>query len=252
MANSDTTLLYGLIGYPLGHSFSQDYFNRKFEAENIDARYVNFEIPEIGDLRSVIDDNPNLNGLNVTIPYKRQVISLLDEMDSEAAQIGAVNFIKFIRRNGKLILKGFNSDVIGFRDSIEPILPTRDTKALILGTGGASRAVKSAFDSLSIESTFVSRHASDSAISYRDIDSAVIDSHRIIVNTTPLGMYPHVDECPDIPYHLLTPGHLCYDLLYNPDITLFMKKSEQAGAEVKNGLEMLLLQAFAAWQIWQR
>lgn len=244
--------LYGLIGYPLGHSFSQDYFNRKFEAENIDARYINFEIPEIADLKLILDHNRNLNGLNVTIPYKQQVIAMLDEMDPEAAEIGAVNVIKFIRRNGRLILKGYNSDIIGFRDSIAPMLTDHHSHALVLGTGGASRAVSYALRSLGIEVRLVSRTATRGVITYADLTPDIIDTHKIIVNTTPLGMYPYVDECPDIPYNLLTEHHLCYDLLYNPDVTLFMKKSADAGAEVKNGLEMLLLQAFAAWQIWQR
>ncbi len=244
--------LYGLIGYPLGHSFSQDYFNRKFEAENIDARYINFEIPEIADLKLILDHNRNLNGLNVTIPYKQQVIAMLDEMDPEAAEIGAVNVIKFIRRNGRLILKGYNSDIIGFRDSIAPMLTDHHSHALVLGTGGASRAVSYALRSLGIEVRLVSRTATRGVITYADLTPDIIDTHKINVNTTPLGLYPHVDECPDIPYNLLTEHHLCYDLLYNPDVTLFMKKSADAGAEVKNGLEMLLLQAFAAWQIWQR
>lgn len=244
--------LYGLIGFPLGHSFSQGYFNQKFEAENIDARYINFEIPEIDDLNNILARNPNLAGLNVTIPYKQQVIDKLDEMDPEAAEIGAVNVIKFIRRNGKLILKGYNSDIIGFRDSIAPLLTDHHTAALILGTGGASRAVSYALRSLGIETQLVSRSQTPGVITYSDLTPEIINRHKIIVNTTPLGMYPHVDECPDIPYHLLTSRHLCYDLLYNPDVTLFMKKSAEAGAEIKNGLEMLLLQAFAAWQIWQR
>lgn len=252
MTYSSYSKLYGLIGYPLGHSFSLDYFNQKFDAENIDARYINFEIPEIGDLRKVLTGHPNLNGLNVTIPYKQQVIDLLDEMDPEAAEIGAVNVIKFIRRNGQLILKGYNSDIIGFRDSIAPMLNDEHTKALVLGTGGASKAICYALRSLGIEPQLVSRTSATGILTYEELTPEIIESHKIIVNTTPLGMYPHVDECPDIPYHLLTPKHLCYDLLYNPDVTLFMKRSEEAGAEVKNGLEMLLLQAFAAWTIWQR
>ena len=244
--------LYGLIGFPLGHSFSQDYFNQKFEAENIDARYINFEIPEISDLKNVLARNHNLNGLNVTIPYKQLVIPLLDEMDPEAAEIGAVNVIKFVRRNGRTILKGYNSDIIGFRDSIAPMLTEHHSHALVLGTGGASRAVSYALRSLGITPQLVSRRPAPGVITYADINPDIIDSHKIIVNTTPLGMYPHVDECPDITYNLLTTRHLCYDLLYNPDVTLFMKKSADAGAEVKNGLEMLLLQAFAAWHIWQK
>lgn len=244
--------LYGLIGFPLGHSFSQDYFNRKFEAEDIDARYVNFEIPEIEDFHQVIKANPNLSGLNVTIPYKQQVIAMLDEMDAEASEIGAVNVIKFIRRNGKLILKGYNSDIIGFRDSIAPILTDNHTRALVLGTGGASRAVSYALKSLGVEPQLVSRSSRPGVLSYEDLTPEIMSTHKVIVNTTPLGMYPNIDECPNIPYELLTPQHLCYDLLYNPDVTMFMKRSSDAGAEVKNGLEMLLLQAFAAWNIWQR
>jgi shikimate dehydrogenase len=245
--------LYGLIGYPLGHSFSRDFFNRKFEAENIDAAYVNFEIPEIERFTDIIKDYPSLRGLNVSIPYKEQVIHYLDELDDDAAKIGAVNVIKFIRNGEKLTLKGYNSDVIGFRDSIEPILPQgHNHRALVLGTGGASRAVVHALSQLGIESTLVSRSSRPGVITYADLTPEVMASHLIVVNTTPLGMYPHVDECPDIPYELLTPNHLCYDLLYNPDITLFMRKARQNGAHVKNGLEMLLLQAFAAWNIWQK
>ena len=173
-------------------------------------------------------------------------------MDPEAAEIGAVNVIKFVRRNGRTILKGYNSDIIGFRDSIAPMLTEHHSHALVLDTGGASRAVSYALRSLGITPQLVSRRPAPGVITYADINPDIIDSHKIIVNTTPLGMYPHVDECPDIPYNLLTTRHLCYDLLYNPDVTLFMKKSADAGAEVKNGLEMLLLQAFAAWHIWQK
>ncbi len=249
---SSYSKLYGLIGYPLGHSFSQNYFNQKFEAENIDARYVNFEIPEIEDLHNILARHSNLTGLNVTIPYKQQVIPLLDEMDAEAAAIGAVNVIKFIRRDGRLILKGYNSDIVGFRDSIAPLLTEHHTRALVLGTGGASRAIAYALRSLGIEPQLVSRKPAPGVITYGDLSPEIMETHKVIVNTTPLGMYPHVDECPDIPYNLLTSDHLCYDLLYNPDVTMFMKRSSEAGAEVKNGLEMLLLQAFAAWEIWQR
>lgn len=248
-----TGSLYGLIGYPLGHSFSQEYFNQKFEAEHIDARYVNFEIPEIEDFRRVVANNPNLAGLNVTIPYKQQVIDLLDEMDDEAAEIGAVNVIKFIRKpSGSLILKGYNSDCTGFRDSLAPMLAEDMTSALVLGTGGASRAVSYALRSLGIEVQPVSRSSRPGVLTYEELSPEIMAAHKIIVNTTPLGMYPKVDVCPDIPYELLTPQHLCYDLLYNPDVTEFMRRSATAGAEVKNGLEMLLLQAFASWTIWNR
>lgn len=242
--------LYGLIGYPLGHSFSQHYFNQKFDAEGISARYVNFEIPDIGDFMEVVAENPNLGGLNVTIPYKEQVIPYLDELDADAAAIGAVNVIRITRDRGRLKFKGYNSDVIGFSDSIRPMLTAGRNKALILGTGGAAKAVAHGLRGLGVEPVYVSRTPRPGVITYADLTSDVMASHKIIVNTTPLGMYPHVDEAPDIPYDCLTPEHLCYDLLYNPDVTMFMKRSRQHGAEVKNGLEMLLLQAFVSWNIW--
>ncbi len=242
--------LYGLLGYPLEHSFSKSFFNNKFEAENIDAEYINFEIPDINMLMEVISEYYNLNGLNVTIPYKEQVIPFLDELDEDAANIGAVNVIKFIHNNGDLKLKGYNSDVIGFCDSISPLLKPHMKKALVLGTGGAAKAVCYGLKKLGIQPQLVSRKNSDKAISYTEITEEIINDHHIIVNTTPLGMYPNIDESPDIPYEYLTPEHLCYDLLYNPDETLFMKNAKAHGAVTKNGLEMLLLQAFASYDIW--
>lgn len=244
---------YGLIGYPLGHSFSKTYFNQKFAAEKIDAEYVNFEIPDVKELRNVLKENPNLKGLNVTLPYKTQVISLLDEMDEDARLIGAVNVIKFTKGLfGKTKLKGYNSDIIGFKQSIEPLLNESHRKALILGTGGASKAVFQGLKQVGIASTLVSRTPGESGITYNEITAKTIEQYTVIVNTTPVGMYPNIEECPAIPYDLLTPKHLLYDLLYNPDETLFMKKGKEKGTVVKNGLEMLLLQAFAAWEIWQR
>ncbi|MDE6317456.1 MAG: shikimate dehydrogenase [Muribaculaceae bacterium] len=242
--------IYGLIGYPLTHSFSQRYFNQKFEAEGINARYLNFELPDIGDLMEVVSEYPNLSGLNVTIPYKEQVIQYLDEMDEDAEKIGAVNVIKLIRTKGELKFKGYNSDIIGFSDSMIPLLNERRKKALVLGTGGASKAVVRGLENLGVTPTLVSRTPRKGVITYADLTPGIMADNLIIVNTTPLGMYPHVDECPDIPYDCLTKEHLCYDLLYNPDVTLFMRRASEHGAEVKNGLEMLLLQAFAAWNIW--
>lgn len=243
--------IYGLIGYPLTHSFSMRYFNNKFESENIDAEYVNFEIPDIGDLMEVISENPELSGLNVTIPYKEQIIPYMDEMDSEAALIGAVNVVKIIRgRNGGIRLKGYNSDAMGFQNSIAPLINDKRRKALILGTGGASKAVYRALVNLGVEHVFVSRHPERGELAYSDLTPEVMAEHRVIINCTPLGMYPAIDNCPDIPYNLLTSDHLCYDLIYNPDVTTFMKKAQANGAEVKNGLEMLLLQAFESWNIW--
>ena len=246
---------YGLIGYPLKHSFSIVYFNEKFKAENIDAEYVNFEIPRIEEFMEVVEENPNLCGLNVTIPYKEQVIPYLDELDKDTAKIGAVNVIKIIRQpKGKVKLVGYNSDIIGFTRSIEPMLkPEVHTHALILGTGGASKAIFRGLENLGIKSTFVSRtKKNDEVMTYEELTPEVMQQYKIIVNCTPVGMYPKVDECPAIPYDQLTTDHLLYDLLYNPDETLFMKKGRAQGATVKNGLEMLLLQAFAAWEIWHR
>lgn len=242
--------IYGLIGFPLIHSFSQNYFNQKFEAESINARYLNFELPDIGDFMEVVSEYPTLAGLNVTIPYKEQVIPYLNELDEDAAKIGAVNVIKIIRNKGSLKFKGYNSDIIGFTDSISPLLNERRKKALVLGTGGASKAVVRGLENLGITATLVSRSAREGVITYDELTPEVMAENLIIVNTTPLGMYPHVEECPNIPYDCLTKEHLCYDLLYNPDVTMFMRKAEEYGAETKNGLEMLLLQAFAAWNIW--
>ncbi|AVM51646.1 shikimate dehydrogenase [Bacteroides zoogleoformans] len=245
---------YGLIGYPLRHSFSIGYFNEKFKAENIDAEYINFEIPKISNFIEVIEENPDLCGLNVTIPYKEQVIPFLDELDKDTAKIGAVNVIKIVRLpKGKVKLIGYNSDVIGFTQSIEPLLQPHHKKALILGTGGASKAVYHGLRNLGIESTFVSRTKKDKKyLTYEELTPEVMASHTVIVNTTPVGMFPKVDSCPDIPYEQLTSDHLLYDLLYNPNETLFMKKGQAQGAVTKNGLEMLLLQAFAAWEIWKK
>ncbi len=244
---------YGLLGYPLGHSFSKDYFNQKFEAENIDAKYVNFEIPNIKDIKNVLKENPELKGLNVTLPYKEQVIPFLDDLDGDARVIGAVNVIKFVgTRFGGTKLVGYNSDILGFKRSIEPLLNDTHRKALILGTGGASKAVFQGLKQLGVEATLVSRKFKDGCITYEDITADMMRERTVIVNTTPLGMFPNINSCPNIPYDCLTSGHLLYDLLYNPDETLFMKRGKEYGAATKNGLEMLLLQAFAAWKIWQK
>ncbi len=242
---------YGLIGYPLKHSFSKGYFNEKFAAENIKAEYVNFEIPSIRDFKKVIADNPDLKGLNVTIPYKEQVIPLLDEVSENAKQIGAINVIKIVRDKKKVKLIGYNSDIIGFKESIEPLLNPNQKMALILGTGGSAKAVFHGLNQLGINSMFVSRTKADGVLTYEELTPEVMEIYRIIVNCTPVGMFPKTDECPAIPYHLLTSNHLLYDLLYNPNETLFMKKGKENGASVKNGLEMLLLQAFVAWEFWQ-
>ena len=241
---------YGLIGNPLVHSFSQRYFNEKFTSENIPAQYLNFELQDIGELMEMIAEHPKLQGFNVTIPYKEQIIPYLDEMDDLAKKVGAVNVVKIIRKGKNLRFKGYNSDVVGFRDSLKALLNPNHKKALILGTGGASKAVEVALEQLDIESIKVSRSVKPGCLTYADITEQVMSEHLVIVNTTPLGMYPEVDLCPDIPYEMMTPDHFCYDLIYNPDITKFMELSARKGAAVKNGLEMLLLQAFESWRIW--
>lgn len=252
MSTTQPEKVYGLIGYPLVHSFSKNYFNQKFQSENINAEYVNFEIPDVGDLMEIVAENENLCGLNVTIPYKEQVIPFLDEIDDEAREVGAVNVIKFIRSKGELKLKGFNSDIIGFTDSIKSMLKPYHTAALVLGTGGAAKAVSYSLRKLGLEVQMVSRRKSAETLVYEELTKNDMKMHKVIVNTTPLGMYPDVDSCPDIPYKYLTPQHLCYDLLYNPDETKFMRMAREACAEVKNGLEMLLLQAFASYAIWTK
>lgn len=243
---------YGLIGYPLRHSFSIGYFNEKFRAEGIDAEYINFEIPSIKDFKEVIAENPTLAGLNVTIPYKEQVINYLDELDKDTAEIGAVNVIKIIHKKGKTELIGYNSDIIGFMQSIEPLLNKYHKKALILGTGGAAKSIFHGLKKLGVEGIYVSRTKQKGMLTYEELTPEIMREYTVVVNCTPLGMFPNVDICPDIPYEELTPNHLLYDLLYNPNVTLFMKKGEKQGAAVKNGLEMLLLQAFAAWDIWTK
>ena len=241
---------YGLIGFPLGHSFSKNYFNEKFENEGINAKYINFEIPHIEDLPEVLDSNPELLGLNVTIPYKEKVLSYLDFISPEATAIGAVNVIKVEHKGDKIKLKGYNSDVIGFTRSIEPLLEKCHKKALILGTGGASKAINYGLKSLGLETVFVSRYERPDTIQYDKLTPEIIKEYNVIVNCTPVGMYPHTDECPDLPYEAMDTHTLLYDLIYNPDQTLFMKKGAAQGATVKNGLEMLLLQAFASWDFW--
>ena len=245
--------IYGLIGYPLSHSFSHIYFNQKFEAEKIDAEYVNFEIHDINMLMEVVSENEYLSGLNVTIPYKEQVIPFLDEIDNDAKEVGAVNVIKFIHDdNNNLILKGYNSDIIGFNNFIVDLIKPYHTKEWILGTGGAAKAVFDALNKLGINCTYVSRKKSDNGITYSELNKSIMHDNLVIVNTTPLGMYPHIDDCPDIPYEYITNRHLCYDLLYNPDETLFLKKAKANNATIKNGLEMLLLQAFESYNIWTK
>ena len=241
---------YGLIGHPLGHSFSISYFNEKFQNEGIDAEYVNFDLPSIDALPEFLASNPDLKGLNVTIPYKEKVLSFLDNVTPEARAIGAVNVIRVIHKGNNIKLKGYNSDVIGFTKSIEPMLDKNHKKALILGTGGASKAVKYGLNSLGLETVYVSRYERPGTIQYETLTPEIVKEYNVIVNCTPVGMFPRTDECPNIPYEALDEDSILYDLLYNPDETLFMYKGRKQGATVKNGLEMLLLQAFSSWEFW--
>lgn len=242
---------YGLVGFPLGHSFSRRFFTEKFSKENIEAEYLNFEIPSIEEFPNIISSNPYLKGLNVTIPYKQQVMQFLDALSPEAKAIGAVNVVKVSHHDGKVNLTGHNSDVIGFVNSIKPLIKEHHKKALILGTGGASRAIHYGLEKkLGLETLFVSRSKRPGMITYEDINADTLPEYEVIVNCSPCGMHPHVDECPALPYQFMTDRHLLYDLVYNPEETLFMKKGAAQGANVKNGYEMLILQAIASWEIW--
>jgi shikimate dehydrogenase len=242
---------YGLIGFPLKHSFSAKFFTEKFRREGIDAEYLNFEIENIENLPHIILHNRQLKGLNVTIPYKEKVISFLDDISLEAEKIGAVNAIKVERKPG-LRLTGYNTDYTGFRQSLTPLLhgEVSHRKALILGSGGASKAVARALTDMRIEWRYVSRTPGNGRLTYSDLSPAVIAEHTLIINASPVGTFPETDRCPAVPYELLTPRHLLYDLVYNPEKTLFLQKGKAQGATVKNGREMLELQALAAWEIW--
>ena len=246
------TQIYGLIGYPLSHSYSTDYFNNKFASEGIDACYMNFELEDVYQLMELIAEHPQLNGLNVTAPHKEAVMPLLDELDDDARAIGAVNVIKFVRdTNGELLhLRGYNTDMDGFGHTMEPLLKPGMDKALVLGTGGAAKAVKYALERLGVTVQLVSRHKSAQTVVYRELTKSMVAEHHLVVNATPLGKFPRVDECPDFPFRFLGPKHLAYDLIYNPEETLFMRRALEYGSQVKNGLEMLLLQAFASYEIW--
>lgn len=241
--------LYGLIGFPLSHSFSKKYFTEKFEKEEIkDSAYELFEIDMIEKLRDVLEDNEeNLLGLNVTIPYKQEVMPFLDEIDEAAAEIGAVNVIKL--QDGKL--KGYNSDYYGFKASLENFLEGTLPKALILGTGGASKAVERALKDLGIEAQYVSRKNSEGILDYQQVADK-IGEYKLIINTTPLGMYPNTDACPDLPYHKMDESYFLFDLVYNPEETLFMKKGRENGAKAIHGMEMLIGQAEKAYEIWEQ
>ena len=243
--------VYGLVGYPLKHSFSARFFNDKFHREGIDAEYHNFELEDIGLLPELLQQEKNICGLNVTIPYKEKIIPLLTSVSPEAQSVGAVNVVQ-IERDGEAVrLQGYNTDVIGFRKSIEPLLRPTHQSALILGTGGAAKAVVFALKQLGLATQLVSRTAKVGCMTYGDLTSELMGQYQVIVNCTPLGMFPNEDGCPEIPYEAISTQHLLYDLVYNPAETLFLRQGRQQGALTKNGLEMLHLQALASWQLWR-
>lgn len=244
--------MFGLIGYPLGHSFSKDFFTKKFLREQIiDEEYKNFPIKDILEFPSVVEENPNLKGLNVTIPYKEKIIPFLHQIDPVASEIGAVNTIRFYLEGNKRLMIGYNTDSYGFNRSLDEILPNglNINSALILGTGGASKAIAYSLKKRDIPFLFVSRGA-NSSLNYSGLSPEIIRNNQLIINTTPVGMYPNVNEFPDIPYEFLTSSHILFDLVYNPYLTQFLAKGQEQGATICNGLKMLEYQALKSWEIW--
>ena len=247
--------LYGLIGYPLSHSFSQAYFRKKFknkDSSNYD--YLNFPLKDISEIYDIINEYPELKGFNVTIPYKEKILKYLDDIDSVADDIAAVNTVKIIREEGKkVLLKGYNTDVYGFEQSLKPLLSKRHKHALILGTGGASKAVAFVLRNLGIDYLFVSRKPqSDLSVNYQELDKTSILKHTLIINTTPLGMFPDNELFPNIPFQYINKNHFLFDLIYNPLETRFLEKGLAHGAIVKNGYRMLELQAEKSWEIFNQ
>jgi len=245
--------LYGLIGYPLSHSFSQNYFREKFKNEGIaNHDYLNFPIKDISEITEVVTNNPNLYGFNVTIPYKEQIIPFLDELSPAAKEIAAVNTVKITRKGDTITLKGYNTDTYGFEQSLKPFLKKTHKNALILGTGGASKAVAYVLGQLNIDYLFVSRKPkSKQQINYLDLEEKTIEKHTLIINTSPLGMFPKIDFFFFFPYAFLNENHLLFDLIYNPEKTKFMQNGENQNAKTANGYNMLTLQAEKAWEIFK-
>lgn len=249
MTGEEKNKLFGLLGKNISYSFSRGYFTDKFEKLKLKkSKYVNFDLQNIEDFPKIITENKNLKGINVTIPYKEEIIPFLSKIDKTAKKIGAVNTIKFTKRGN---LKGYNTDVVGFENSLIPLLKKHHKRALILGTGGASKAIAYALNRNDIKYKFVSRNPEGKKeISYDSLTQDVIEKHTIIINSTPLGTFPDVDKCPNIPYQFITKNHILYDLIYNPAITAFLSKGREKEAITKNGLEMLELQAEESWRIW--
>ena len=238
---------YGLIGYPLTHSLSQQYFTQKFIEEGIeDCVYERFSMPSITDLHEILNTHQDLCGFNITIPYKKEVLAFLTERSKAVEEVGACNCVKI--ESGKLI--GYNTDVIGFENSLIPFLKPIHNRALVLGTGGAALAIVYVLQKLGIEFSYVSRTATIGQFSYNDLDASVMASHTLIINTTPLGMFPNIEDCPAIPYDLLTPEHHLFDLTYNPAASTFLTKGKQMGTTIQNGQQMFVEQAEQSWRIW--
>jgi len=242
---------FGLIGYPLGHSFSKKYFTDKFLAEHLyDCSYENYPLKNLNGFREWVSEEKELCGLNVTIPYKSEIIRLLDITEFEAEAIGAVNVIKINRKGSLVKLIGFNSDVIGIRDSLMPVLGENVRNALVLGTGGSSKAVCHVLNKLGLKVELVSRNRKPGVLSYSDIDSAKIDQTQLIINTTPLGMFPNIESMPDINYKRLNNNHILFDLVYNPELTSYLRMGAEQGCRIISGIKMLHSQAEKAWEIW--
>lgn len=239
---------YGLIGKELSYSFSKTFFTYKFEKEKRKDSYQNFEMDSLEEFPKFLKDHPDLRGLNVTIPYKEEIIPFLDKIDREAQKIGAVNTIKF-RKDGKLI--GYNTDHYGFAKALADFFPIKEKTALVLGTGGASKAIQYVLEAMDFKYLVVSRGSSNATIKYDDISRDTISAHCLIVNCTPMGTFPNVSECPKLPYQHLGPDHILFDLIYNPRETEFMKRGFVKGARVSNGLKMLEYQAKKSWRIWK-
>ncbi len=250
---SMTMRKYGLIGYPLGHSFSKKYFTEKLNNEKIaDAVYDNYPIEDIAQFEPLYKGDPNLKGLNVTIPYKEQIIPYLDVLSEDARNIGAVNTVCLCTKTGKLVKVGHNTDVPGFRKSLLEQLSAKPQQAIVLGTGGSSKAVVYVLEGMGVEVIRVSSSGKEGAVGYGDLTEKLVRSAKLIVNTTPLGMHPAIEGFPDIPYDALTSDHLLFDLVYNPAVTKFMQIGRNRGASVVNGHDMLVYQAEESWQIWNR
>lgn len=242
---------YGLIGFPLGHSFSKKYFTDKFKKENIDAKFNNFELENIEEFPVLLSENKNIKGLSVTIPHKEKIIHYLDSLSPEAKSTGAVNSIKITREQGNIITVGYNTDIYGFQHSLLPFIKSTNLKALILGTGGAAKAVAYALSQCNINHVFVSRTPKENEISYNEVKN-YINNHKLIINTTPLGMHPNIESHPNIPYEALSDDYYLFDLTYNPEVTTFLAKGKEKGAHIINGLKMLHLQAERSWEIWNK